>query len=118
MTRPAGQFTTNNYNSINPYVQGSYLNAKNIVYNPNNWLNAAMAGIGDGHNGGGPIWAIFDADAVTRENWVPAPPHVDNRRRGFFFRADSIAELANKIVMKYQRVKMPAGESGTDGGAL
>ena len=24
-------FTTNNYNSINPYVQGSYLNAQNIV---------------------------------------------------------------------------------------
>ena len=23
-------FTTNNYNSINPYTQGSYLNAKNV----------------------------------------------------------------------------------------
>ena len=28
-------------------------------------------------NGGGPIWAIFDADAVTREKWKPEPPHVD-----------------------------------------
>jgi len=99
-------FTTNNYNSINPYTQGSYLNAKNVTYKANNWLNAAMAGIGDGHNGGGPIWAIFDADAVTRENWQPVPPNVDIAA-GFFFGADTLAELAGKIVMKYQRVPMP-----------
>ncbi len=99
-------FTTNNYNSINPYEPGSYLNAKNVTFSPNNWLNAAMAGIGDGHNGGGPIWAIFDADAVRRENWVTAPPWVD-REAGFFFSADSIAGLAREIVMKYQRVPMP-----------
>jgi hypothetical protein len=99
-------FTTNNYNSINPYVPGSYLNAKNIKYNPRNWLNVAMAGIGDGRNGGGPIWAIFDADAVARENWVPAPPYVDIEA-GFFFSAGSIAELASKIAMQYKRVKMP-----------
>ena len=42
---------------------------KNVKYNPNNFINAALAGIGDGHNGGGPIWAIFDADAVARERW-------------------------------------------------
>src|SRR5580698_8235498 len=70
-------FTTNNYNSINPYTQGSFRNVERIKFNPNNWLNAAMAGIGDGHNGGGPIWAIFDADAVKRENWIPEPPYVD-----------------------------------------
>ena len=28
------QFIGNNYNSIDPYVPGSYLNAKNINYNP------------------------------------------------------------------------------------
>jgi hypothetical protein len=66
-----------------------------------------MAGIGDGRNGGGPIWAIFDADAVAREHWVPAPPYVD-LDAGFFFSADSIGELAGKIDMPYQRVKMPA----------
>ena len=65
-----------------------------------------MAGIGDGHNGGGPIWAIFDADAVARENWDPTPPNVDIDA-GFFFSADTLAELAGKIVMKYQRVPMP-----------
>ena len=99
-------FTTNNYNSINPYAPGSWRNATDVAYQPNNWLNAAMAGIGDGHNGGGPIWAIFDADAVAREHWLPAPPHVDCAE-GLFFSADTLADLASKIVMKYQRVPMP-----------
>ena len=65
-----------------------------------------MAGIGDGHNGGGPIWAIFDAEACAREKWNPTPPHVDSAA-GLFFSADSLDELASKIVMKYQRVPMP-----------
>jgi succinate dehydrogenase/fumarate reductase flavoprotein subunit len=102
----AGQFTANNYNSVNPYVPGSYLNARNVKYAPNDFINAAMAGIGDGHNGGGPIWAIFDAEAVARENWIPEPPFVDMAER-FFFVADSITELAAKIQMTYQRVPMP-----------
>jgi len=101
-----GQFIGNDYKSIDPYVQGSHLNAKNIKYSPNNFLNAALAGIDDGHNGGGPIWAIFDADAVTREKWNPTPPNVDVDA-GFFFSADTVADLAKKIVMKYQRVPMP-----------
>jgi hypothetical protein len=101
-----GQFAANDYNSIKPYTQGSYLNAKNIKYNPENFINAALAGIDDGQNGGGPIWAIFDADAVTREKWDPNPPNVDIKA-GFFFSADSLGDLANKIKMQYQRVAMP-----------
>src|ERR1700720_4865720 len=100
------QFTTNNFKSIDPYVQSSYLNAKNAKYSPNNFINAALAGIGAGHNGGGPILAIFDADAVAREQWRPTTPHVDIGA-GFFFAADTLAELARKIVMNYQRVPMP-----------
>ncbi len=100
------QFTANNYNVIRPYVHGHWLNAKNIKYEPNNWLNAAMAGIDDGKNGGGPIWAIFDGDAVRREKWNPAPPDVDTDA-GFFFEAGTIEELAAKIQMKYQRLPMP-----------
>jgi hypothetical protein len=102
-----GQYIANNYNSFDPYVHGSWLNAKNLKWNPNNFLNAALAGIDDSHNGGGPIWAIFDTDAVAREEWTPAPPHVDIAA-GFFFSADTLADLAKKIVMKYQRVPMPA----------
>ena len=101
-----GQYIANNYNSLDPYVQGSWLNAENLKWSPNNFLNAALAGIGDGSNGGGPIWAIFDSDAVAREGWTPTPPYVDIDA-GFFFSADRLADLAKKIVMKYQRVPMP-----------
>ena len=101
-----GHFTYSTYKSVDPYEPYSYLNAKNVKYKPNNFINAALAGIGDGHNGGGPIWAIFDSDAVARENWIAKPPHVDFAA-GFFFTADSISELAAKIKMKYQRVPMP-----------
>src|SRR5674476_668405 len=45
-----GQFIANDYKSLDPYIQGSYLNAKNIKYNPNNFIDAALAGIGDAHN--------------------------------------------------------------------
>ena len=45
-TGPA--FSTNNYKSIDPCTPGDYRNASNVHYKPNNWLNAAMAGIGDG----------------------------------------------------------------------
>ncbi len=102
----AGQFPANNYNSIKPYVPDSYLNAANLKYSPSNFLNAAMAGIGDTHGGGGPIWAVFDSDAVTREGWKVTPPYVDTAR-GYFYSADTIAELAGKIANKYQRVPMP-----------
>ncbi len=100
------QYSANSYKGVDPYQHGSHLNAKNQRFDPNNWINAAMQGIGDGHNGGGPIWAIFDQGAVEREKWDPTPPQVDGEG-GFFFSAETVAELAKKIVMKYQRVPMP-----------
>ncbi len=100
------QFGAGNYGSMEPYVSHSYRNGRNLKFNPNTFLDAALAGIGDGHNGGGPIWAIFDADAVEREQWDPKPPNVDYEA-GFCFTANTIEELARKIVMKYQRVPMP-----------
>lgn len=68
---------------------------------------AALAWTGDPKkmNGGGPIWAIFDADAVAREKWEVKPPHVDPN--GYFFSADTIEELAKKIVNEYQWRAMP-----------
>jgi len=71
---------------------------------------AAMAYNGDSSklNGGGPIWAIFDADAVTREKWDPQPPHVDPD--GYFYSADTIAELGPKIRNPYQK-KPISGEA-------
>jgi hypothetical protein len=103
----AGQYTANSYNRVDPYVPHSYLNTKRVSYDANAWVAAALAGIGDGKNGGGPIWAIFDADAVERERWSPVAPNVD-AERGFFFSADTLADLARKIAMPYQRVPMPA----------
>lgn len=71
------------------------------------YFAAAMAWTGDPAklNGGGPIWAIFDADAVEREGWVVEPPHVDPN--GYFFVADSLEELAAKIVNPHQWRPMP-----------
>ena len=102
----AGQFPANNYNLIKNYVPGSYRNAANLKYEPANFINAALAGNGDTYGGGGPIWAIFDSDAVKREGWTVTPPSVDTAQ-GYFFTADTIAELAQKIVNKYQRKPMP-----------
>jgi urocanate reductase len=64
---------------------------------------ATMAWHGDTGklNGGGPIWAIFDADAAAREKWDPKPPHVDPD--GYFYTADTIAELAPRIKNPHQK---------------
>jgi succinate dehydrogenase/fumarate reductase flavoprotein subunit len=103
------QFKSNNFKALQPYTPGSYLNSVNAKYDPRsvNFLNAALAGTGRSVNGGGPIWAIFDADAVKRERWNPVPPNVD-MEKGYFFTANTIAELANKAVMKYQPQGLPA----------
>ena len=68
---------------------------------------AAMSWSGDPDkkNGGGPIWAIFDANAVARQEWDPTPPNVDPA--GYFFSADSLAELAAQIDNPYQTIPMP-----------
>ena len=68
---------------------------------------AAMAWNGDESklNGGGPIWAVFDQDAVEREDWDPRPPNVDPE--GYFFTADTLAQLAGAIANPYQTKAMP-----------
>jgi urocanate reductase len=75
----------------------------NEVDGSHKFFAAAMAYNGDKTklNGGGPIWAIFDADAVAREKWKPEPPHVDPD--GYFYSADTIPELAAKIKNPHQK---------------
>jgi urocanate reductase len=63
-------------------------------------------GAPDKRNGGGPIWAICDHDAMTRQGWDPTPPNVDPN--GFFFSADTIGELARRIENTHQPYPMPA----------
>ena len=68
---------------------------------------AALAWTGDPKkmNGGGPIWAVFDSDAVAREKWQVKPPYVDPK--GYFFSANTIEDLARTIVNEYQWRAMP-----------
>ena len=75
----------------------------NEVDGSHKFFDAALANHGDESklNGGGPIWAIFDAEAVKRENWNPQPPHVDPD--GYFYSADTIPELAATIKNPYQK---------------
>ncbi|MGA1982790.1 MAG: FAD-binding protein [Acidobacteriaceae bacterium] len=90
------------------YVPNSWRNAADMKWNPNNYLPAALGPNGGTGNGGGPIWAIFDAEAVKREDWTVEPPYVD-RAAGFFFSGNSIAELAANIAKnRYQKNPMPA----------
>jgi urocanate reductase len=67
---------------------------------------ACMAWSGDPEklNGGGPIWAVFDQNAANRERWKTEPPYVD--LTGWFFKGDTLKELANNIAGPYQRRKM------------
>jgi len=71
------------------------------------YFAAAMSYNGDASkpNGGGPIWAIFDQEAVEREFWEPSPPNVDPD--GYFFSADTVRELAGKIQNPHQSSPMP-----------
>ena len=101
-----GQYTSNNYLALEDYVPHSYRNAAKIKYKARNFINAALAGTGQAVNGGGPIWAIFDAAAVEREEWKTDPPYVDIAE-GFFFSANTIAELARAIKNRFQRWPMP-----------
>jgi hypothetical protein len=58
-------------------------------------------------NGGGPIWAIFDSDAVAREKWETGTPHVD-RAGGYFFSGATLEELAGQLTRNiYQWRPMP-----------
>jgi len=104
----------NVYNEINPYTPNDYRNNASIKYNPSkyNFFNAAVA-MNEYSKppdySAGPVWAIFDADAVEREKWKVTPPYVDPD--GYFFSANTLTELAAAIKNPYQARPM-------DGAAL
>jgi hypothetical protein len=94
---------------IDPYTPNDYRNAENIKFNPTkyNFFNAAMAMNEYSEPPdycAGPIWAIFDADAVQREGWKVTPPHVDPE--GYFFARNTLPELAAAIMNEYQAKPM------------
>jgi succinate dehydrogenase/fumarate reductase flavoprotein subunit len=99
----------NVYNEINPYTPNDYRNNEKIDYHPGkyNFFNAAVAMNEYSEPpdySAGPLWAIFDADAVKREGWKVTPPYVDPD--GYFFSANTLEELAAAIKNEYQAKPM------------
>jgi len=105
-----GDYPTGNmYNDINPYTPASYHNAANIKYDATkyNFFNAAVAmneASAPPDYSAGPVWAIFDSDAVGREGWKVTPPYVDPD--GWFFSAGTLTDLAAAIKNRYQATPM------------
>ncbi len=79
------------------------------MYDYDHGLEAALA-INEGSQPpeyySGPIWAIFDQDAVDRTREELRYPYVSDN--GYFFKADTIEELAQKIYAgnEFQRVPL------------
>ena len=94
---------------VTPYTPNDYRNAENVKYSPTkyNFTHAALAMNEYSEPpdySAGPQWAIFDAEAVEREGWKVVPPYVDPD--GYFFRGNTLAELAAAIKNEYQAKPM------------
>ena len=110
----------NVYNDIDPYTPNDYRNNENIHYHPSNYnfFNAAVAMneySEPPEYSAGPIWAIFDSEAVARNKWNVEPPYVDPD--GYFFSANTLAELAAKIKNDFQAKPMKGETLGSHGGS-
>ena len=53
----------------------------------------------------GPLWAVFDQEAVERTGWELRYPYVADN--GYFFQADTIEELAEKIAAGHEFQRVP-----------
>jgi hypothetical protein len=95
------------------HVQLDWRNAsvENVraTYSEPNSIHAALA-MNEGSKApdflSGPIWAIFDRGAVERDKWNIDPPFT-SPANGFFFRADTIEELAAKIKAGHEFQRVP-----------
>ena len=78
------------------------------MYNYDHGLDAALA-LNEGSEApdyfSGPLWAVFDQDAVERNGWELRYPYVSDN--GYFFRADTIEDLAEKIYAGHEFQRMP-----------
>ena len=99
----------NVYNDYNPYTPNDYRNNDSIKFHPSNYnfFNAAVA-MNEYSEApdysAGPVWAIFDAEAVKRNKWNVTPPYVDPD--GYFFSANTLTDLAAAIKNEYQAKPM------------
>jgi len=95
------------------HVQMDWRNASvaNIkaTYREPNSIHAALA-MNEGSKApdffSGPIWTIFDRAAVERDKWNIDPPFT-SPTNGFFFSADTIQELAEKIHRGHEFQRVP-----------
>jgi hypothetical protein len=99
----------NHGRQIEPYTPNDYRNPECVKYDPlkYNFTHAALAMNEYSEPPdycAGPVWAIFDAEAVKRELWNVEPPHVDYD--GYFFSAGTLPELAAAIKNEYQAKPM------------
>jgi hypothetical protein len=77
-------------------------------YTYDHGLDAALAmneGSEPPHYYSGPLWAIFDQDAVDRTGWELRFPYVADN--GYYFSADSIEELAARIEAGHAFQRVP-----------
>ena len=78
------------------------------MYNYDHGLDAALA-LNEGSEPpdyySGPLWAVFDRAAVERNEWELRYPYVADN--GYFFRADTIEDLADKIVAGHEFQRVP-----------
>jgi hypothetical protein len=78
------------------------------MYSYDHGLDAALA-LNEGSQApdyySGPLWAIFDQDAVDRTGWELWYPYVSDN--GYFFKADTIKALAAKIAAGHEFQRVP-----------
>ena len=78
------------------------------MYGYDHGLDAALA-INEGsqppHYYSGPLWAIFDQQAVERTGWELRAPYVSDN--GYYFKADTIEELGEKIAAGHEFQRVP-----------
>jgi len=78
------------------------------MYNYDHGVHAALAmneGSGAPDYYSGPIWAVFDQDAVDRNGWELRYPYVSDN--GYFFQDDTIVGLAEKIQAGHEFQRVP-----------
>ncbi len=78
------------------------------MYNYDHGLDAALA-MNEGSEApdyySGPLWAVFDQNAVERNGWDLRYPYVSDN--GYFFQADTIEDLAEQIYAGHEFQRVP-----------
>ncbi len=78
------------------------------MYSYDHGVDAALAmneGSEAPHYYSGPLWAIFDEDAVERTGWELRFPYVSDN--GYFFSADTVRDLVTKIEEGHEFQRVP-----------